>query len=184
MIPLGYLLKTVIAPAPDWMNSPRLRAVHSLSGCVSSNFGDYVDLWQHNGWWLFDSPDAVRRAAFSLGSDADRLSLFYYEAFNQQFIEATKSWEPIEPDAAFVTKVSKPDPAGITLSGYDVVAFSTGTSPECSPLSCNGLAASLPANERCLFDEFDTARLAIETGDFRNSEPGPFRIVAVYSVKT
>jgi hypothetical protein len=179
MIPLGYMLKTVTAPAPDWMNSQQVSAVHSLSGCVSPNFGDYIDLWQHNGWWLFDTPAAVRHAAESLNVSPQAFSLFYYEAFDRQFVEETNSWQPFTPEASFPTRVSRPDQASIRLSGYDVVTFSAGTSPECSPLSCNGLAASLPANDRGLFDSFDTAYAALERGDFHDSEPGPYRIIAV-----
>jgi hypothetical protein len=183
MIPLGYMLKKIMAPAPDWMNSPHVAAVHSLSGCVSADFGDYIDLWQHNGWWLFDSPDAVKKSASCLGVSSDALSLFYYEAFDRQFIEETESWEPFEPEASFPTNVSRPDENRMKLSGYDVVTFFVRTSPECSPLSCNGLAASVPVNERCLFDDFERAHAAIESGDFHDSEPGPYRIIAVYTVE-
>jgi hypothetical protein len=182
MIPLGYMLKTVTAPAPDWMNSPQVAAVHSLSGCVSPNFGDYIDLWQHNGWWLFDTAAAVRHAAESIGASTETLSLFYYEAFDQQFVEEANKWQPIIPEASFSTQISRPDQATIRLSGYDVVTFFAGTSPECSPLSCNGLAASLPANDHGLFDSFDAAYAAVENGNFHDSEPGPYRIIAVYLV--
>lgn len=182
MIPLGYMLKAVTTPAPAWMKSPQVRFVHSLSGCVSANFGDYINLWQHNGWWLFDSPAAVRHAAESLSVPSEALELFYYEAFSRQFNEDSKSWEPIEPETSFATQVTLPDQTRVSLSGYDVVTFFVRAGPECSPLSCNGLAASLPANARCLFDNFDLARSAVENGDFANSEPGPFRIIAVYKV--
>ena len=37
-------------------------------------------------------------------------------------------------------------------------------------------------NERCLFDTFEDAYAAIERGEFKDSEPGPYRIVAVYLV--
>lgn len=182
MIPLGYMLKTVTAPAPDWMNSPQVSAVHSMSGCVSPNFGDYIGLWQHNGWWLHNTPEAVRHTAESLGAFSEAVSLFYYEAFDRQFVGEAGCWQPIAPETSFPTQVSRPDPAAIRLSGYDVVTFSAGTSPECSPLSCNALAASLPTNDRGLFDSFDAAYDAVENGDFRDSEPGPYRIIAVYFV--
>ena len=70
----------------------------------------------------------------------------------------------------------------LRLAGFDVVTFSAGTSPECSPLTCCGLAAELGANGHCLFDSFDQARQALESSRFANSEPGPFRIFAVYTV--
>jgi hypothetical protein len=57
-----------------------------------------------------------------------------------------------------------------------------GTSPECSPLSCNSLAAAITFNRHCLFESLDQAKQSLETGQFDNSEPGPFRIFAVYTV--
>ena len=180
MIPLGYLLKNVASPAPEWMKAPKLFEIHSLSNCVSSDFADYIPLWKHNGWWLFDTPKAVQDAAASLGIAADQLSLFYYEAYDHQYDDESNCWQPISPDASFPTEVVPPDSA--TLSGFDVVTFYVGTSPECSPLSCNALAAELPVNERCLFETFEEAHAALEKGQFKDSEPGPFRIVAVYRV--
>jgi hypothetical protein len=68
------------------------------------------------------------------------------------------------------------------LAGYDVATFAAGTSPECSPLSCNGLAAELAANRHCLFESLEQAKQSLETGKFDHSEPGPFRIFAVYTL--
>jgi hypothetical protein len=69
------------------------------------------------------------------------------------------------------------------IEGYDIVTFSQGVSPECSPLSCNNLAADIPTNRHCLLDSFEEAKHLLESGLFNNSEPGPFRIFAVYSVE-
>jgi hypothetical protein len=86
------------------------------------------------------------------------------------------------PDASLATDVEPP--AARTLEGFDVVTFSAGTFPECSPLSCNGVAEEVPTNRHCLLPSFEAAVQAIESGKFANSEPGPFRIIAVYSVET
>jgi hypothetical protein len=67
------------------------------------------------------------------------------------------------------------------LEGYDVTTFFVGTSPECSPLSCNCLATEISVNGHCLFDTFEQAVQALEAGKLDNSEPGPFRIFAVYT---
>jgi hypothetical protein len=64
----------------------------------------------------------------------------------------------------------------------DVVTFYVQTSPECAPLSCNSLAAEVETNTRCLLQSFEHARALLENGTFNASEPGPYRIVAVYSV--
>ena len=181
MTPLGYMLKNVTSPAPEWVGASNVEAVHSLSKCVSPDFADYIPLWRHNGWWLFDTPEAVKDAAATKGSALGGLSLFYYEAFDRQYDDVTHCWQPFAPESSIPTHVVPPSSAA--LCGFDVVTFFVGTSPECSPLSCNGLAASIPVNERCLFDSFEAAYAAIEGGEFKNSEPGPYRIVAVYLVE-
>lgn len=180
MIPLGYMLKQVTEPAPEWMNASAVEAVHSLSNCVSSDFADYIPLWKHNGWWLFDSPETVQQAALEAGVPLQGLSLFYYEAFGQQFDDQAGAWQPLPPPDDFPTDVQPPTSA--LLSGFDVVTFCVGTSPECSPLSCNGLAVELGANDRCLFDSFEQAHRAVESGAFVDSEPGPYRVIAVYKI--
>jgi hypothetical protein len=68
------------------------------------------------------------------------------------------------------------------LEGYDVVTFSVGTSAECSPLSCCSLATEVETNEHCLLPSFERAQRLLNEGRFDNTEPGPFRIFAVYSV--
>lgn len=66
------------------------------------------------------------------------------------------------------------------LLGFDVVSFDAQTTPECSPLSCNNLAESIDVNEHCLLPSFESAKQLLESGTFDNSEPGPFRVFAVY----
>jgi hypothetical protein len=68
------------------------------------------------------------------------------------------------------------------LEGYDVVTFSVQTSPECSPLSCNNLAEGIRVNPHCLLSTFDEAKGHLEAGLFDGSEPGPYRIFAVYTI--
>ena len=65
-----------------------------------------------------------------------------------------------------------------------MVTFNSGAGPGCSPLSCNALAAEVPTNRHCLLQSFEAAMQAIESGRFAHTEPGPFRIIAVYSVGT
>ena len=59
------------------------------------------------------------------------------------------------------------------------MTYSSQTTPECSPLSCNSIAKEVAANEHCLLDSLDDAINLLETGVFDNSEPGPFRIISV-----
>ena len=179
MIPIGYLYK-ITASRPDWLPASAVIDICSLSGCISAPFADYVGFWEHNGFWLFDSPAVMERIALREGIDLSRASLFYYEAHDEEFDETSGGWTRFGPEPSIATRVEAP--AGERILGYDVVTFSAGTAPECSPLSCNGVAERQSVNEHCLFTSFDEARQALESAVFANSEPGPFRIIAVYAI--
>jgi len=179
MIPAGYMLKTVSAK-PASIKSSAVTDIHSLSGCISTNFADYVGHWRHNGYWLFNRPADMDEIVEQTGADRSKLTLFYFEVYEQEFDDDAKVWVVAAPEASFQTKVEKPSRS--RLMGFDVTSFSAGSSPECSPLSCNALADGMKVNEHCLFETFEDAKAALESGRFDNSEPGPFRIFAVYVV--
>ncbi len=50
------------------------------------------------------------------------------------------------------------------------------------PTSCNSLANEILTNAHCLLPDFDIAKRLVETGKFKDSEPGPYRIFAVYTL--
>jgi hypothetical protein len=43
MIPAGYMFKKVIS-RPAWLKAADVDDVFSLSGCISENFTDYIDV--------------------------------------------------------------------------------------------------------------------------------------------
>ena len=107
--------------------------------------------------------------------------LFYYEVYEYQFDEEARIWETFGPEPSFALEVKKP---GTTrLEGYDVVSFTVSSGPECSPLSCNGLANEIETSHHCLLSSFEGAKAVLEKGKFGNCEPGPYRIFAVHSVE-
>ena len=178
MVPAGYMAKRVV-PRPDWLGAPRVSSIYSVSGCIAENFADYINFWKHNGYWLFDSPQIVVTAARENGVDLAETVLFFYEVHELQFDSGV--WMRFEPEPSFGTMVSIPEAR--VLEGYDVVTFFARASPECSPLSCNALASEVETNARCLLQSFEQAQQLLEDGAFKNSEPGPYRIFAVYSVE-
>lgn len=178
MIPLGYLYKQ-IAARPPWLKAEQVADIYSISNCISDDFTDYIPYWKHNGYWLFNTPDIIVEIASEASLSLDGHTLFYYEAYELQYDEDDRTWLPFAPESSFVTDVVIP--VRKKLEGFDVASFSLHNLAECSPLSCNGLAAELPANAHCLFATLEEAKAALEQGDFDDSEPGPFRIVAVYS---
>jgi len=180
MIPAGYMSKNVAA-RPEWLKADGVEDVCAVSGCVSPAFADYIPFWKHNGYWFFNAGSDIEQLCRQQGIDAAGATLFYYEVFEKEFDEDARSWSAFEPEPSFPTQVQKPEHA--ELLGYDVTSFTVRTSPECSPLSCNSLATDMPVNRHCLFDRFEQAVEALEAGQFDNSEPGPFRIFAVYRVE-
>ncbi len=178
MLAIGYMYKQVTA-RPDWIKAPSVSDAYSLSSCISPYFAEYIDYWKHNGYWLFDSPQIIEALAAEHSISLEGMKLFYYEAHEEEFDDSQGKWVPYQPEASFITAIEAPNSK--TLEGFDVTSFTQGNSPECSPLSCNSCAESLSTNSHCLFSTFEEAVYAIENGAFENSEPGPYRIIAVYS---
>lgn len=108
-------------------------------------------------------------------------AMVYYEVYEQEYEEDKGQWDPYAPEPCFRTNVRVPDQK--LLMGFDVVSFTAQTSPECSPLSCHSLADEIQTNSHCLLSDFDTARQLLETGRFKDSEPGPYRIFAAYTLE-
>jgi hypothetical protein len=72
MIPAGFMAKRVVAMR-EWL--PQVSSIYSVSGCISTDFADYIQFWGHDGYWLFDSPEVIvdlaRRNTIDLaGNDA------------------------------------------------------------------------------------------------------------------
>jgi hypothetical protein len=163
MLPAGYMYKRVE------------RGIYSVSGCISKNFTDYIKHWRHNALWFFDAPAVLDEVAAAEGSGTKGLTLFYYEISPEQYEGA--SWSAFDASAPGVVV-----PAVKQLEGFDVVTFFGQSAPECSPLSCNGLGEGTTVNSHSLFGSFESAKQALDSGFFEYSEPGPYRIFAVYSL--
>jgi len=140
---------------------------------------DYIGFWRHNGYWFFDRPQIIQELASQSGLPLDDLTLFFYEVYEQEFDGEARQWFSFEPEP-FPTNVIPPSQR--EFRGYDIVTFSVGTSPECSPLSCNSLASAIPTNSHCLLDSLEEAKESLEAGRFEHAEPGPYRIFAVYTI--
>ncbi len=152
--------------------------VYSVSNCINKDFADYFHYWKHNGYWLFDSPEIIHAVAHDNQIQLEGTRLFYYEVYENEF--DGKNWLPYQSNASFTTNVLLPPYK--TLEGFDVVTFYAHGSPECSPLSCNGMANEIRTNEHCLLVSFEEAHAKVSAGAFEAAEPGPYRIFAVYSV--
>ncbi len=168
----------LVRKKPDWLQAPHVEDIYSVSNCNCQNFADYIPYWKHNGYWFFDSPEIIKTVAKENSIQLGGTSLFYYEAYEMEF--DGEAWHPYSPEPSFPTNVIVPSRK--QLEGFDVVNFTARTSPECSGLSCSSLANDLRTNAHCLFGSFDEAETNVSNGAFNESEPGPYRIFAVYSV--
>ena len=63
-----------------------------------------------------------------------------------------KSWSPYEAESSLPTDIIPPQEK--VLEGFDVVTFYAKNAPECSPLSCNGIAKEIRTNQHCLLKSF------------------------------
>ena len=168
-----------VAAAPAWLGVSTMADVYSLSNCISPHFIDYINYWRHNGYWLFDSPEIMEKLAKEAHADLANVTLFYYEMYEYEFDDSIEDWVVVTSDPSFVTNVR--EPVAKCLQGFDVVSFSLHASPECSPLSCNEIAKEILVNQHCLLNTFEEAKRYIEQGAFKKSEPGPYRIIAIYT---
>lgn len=184
MIPAGYMFKFVSALAGE-VTAANVIDFFSAGACgsgISPCFAEYIPYWKHNGYWFFNSPDVMIEIARQNGIDLAGMTLFFYEIYE---FECDKplghdelQWIPFQCEPSFTTDVLLCNEK--ILAGYDVVEFSLRNSPECSLLSCCNLAEHFDVNSHCLFDTFEEAKKAVESGQFHDSEPGPYRILAVY----
>ena len=179
MRPLGYMYKRVES-RPEWLAAPQVHDVYSLSGCISEYFADYIPFWEHNGFWLFDLPAKLRQVAADNALRLDGMKLFYYEAYEKEYDRDKKLWVSFEPEASFGTNIQSPESK--QFEGYDITTFSVHTSPECSPLSCNSCATEIATNKHCLLDSLEEAKMILENDRLGACEPGPYRIIAIYSI--
>ncbi len=177
MIPVGYMAKLIPASVPEWLAAPSVRDVYSVSSCVNDDVLD-VPRWDQNGYGLFNSPEDVRAAAAIKGINLRGTHLFYYEAYELEF--DGEIWSPLAPEKAYPTCVRIP--LQKCLEGFDVVSDCDGPNSH-SPLSCNSIAADVITNEHCLFKTAEEAIAALTGELFKDGEPGPYRIFAVYVVE-
>jgi hypothetical protein len=184
MIPAGYAAKRPIARPLDWepmASLTHITEICSVSNCMAVNTppGWFWDGNDDNKFWMANSPDVIVNIARAEEADLRGTRLYYYEAHDLEYddTESPPQWLPYL-SASGPGPVVRPDV--MTLVGYDVVAYSVGSAPGCSPLSCNAIAAEVVTNAQCLYATFEEAMSALENGIFLNSEPGPFRIFAVY----
>lgn len=174
MIPVGYNAK-IIRPPAEWLGNSKVKEILSVSECISESPIDHTSLWMCNNWLLYSSPKALNQALAKTENVSPQLRRFFYEAYEQTIFQ--DCWEPIEDPPEHVIR---PDESFV-LRGYDIVCFTSGVAPECSPLSCNSGAKEFPVNRYCLIHTLNDALKIAEAIDKDGGyEPGPYGIMSVW----
>jgi len=173
MIDAGYFAKRVM-PRPDHLDAHGVREICSVSECMSPGAADWIAAWRHNGLgWFNRVADAL-----SVVPEAQRheFRVFAYRVHPEVFRGGTRSPLSLPADVQ-----PEPLPPDFKTLGFDSASKSSaeGLSLECSPLSCNGLAAELTVNEHCLFPTLAAAIAGAERFAVEQPEPGDYYVVEV-----
>lgn len=177
MIPAGYLYKQIAEP--QGLGCRHVTKIYAVSACISKNFTDYIPYWKHNQYWFFNTPEDMD-SIIDRQTIAGEFELLFYELYEKEFDEEEQAWQEFRGEESFGYDVKLP--LHKDFLGFDIVNYTYGTSPECSPLSCNLLCREVDVNEHCLLDDFEHAMQLTETLNQNRAEPGPYRIIAVHRV--
>ena len=130
----------------------------------------WVDSWRHNDLGLFDTAE-IAESVIPI-DEREAFTILAYSIWDRMFDNGVEMPLPIA-----LSDRPGPEPAFTTL-GFDAVEWSHN-SFSCSPLSCNGGAATFSTNELCLFRTVDEATAGAREFSSGNWEPGPYWIVEV-----
>jgi len=169
----GYFARRVM-PKPAHLDAPGVREICSVSECMSPGADDWIAAWRHNGLgWFNRVADAL-----SVVPEGQRheFRVFAYRVHPEVFRDGRRRGLSVPADVR-----PEPLPPGFRTIGFDSAGKSSaeGLSLECSPLSCNGLAAELPVNEHCLFPSLAAAIAGAERFGTEQPEPGDYYVVEV-----
>lgn len=171
---IGYFPKRTMQ-RPDWLKSAGVVEICSTSNCISSGPENWVDHWQHNEMWVYDTPEL----AWSVVPEDERSTydLYAYQIYPVRFTQDGQ--QTYTPPPLQIQPLSP----NFELLGYDAVSRCYDNSFECSPLSCNHMAEEIHVNPHCLLDDSDTALVHAAKFEASGCEPGPYYVVAVWRLK-
>jgi len=171
MIDGGYAVRRVAAAPADVMFRG-VREICSVSDCISQSPEQWINTWLHNDFGWFN---AVTDALQMLPEETVH-RLFAYRVHDEVFRKGAAL--PLEAPA---NVAPEPIPATFETVGFDAISRSKTTTRgfDCSPLSCNSMAAECSANEQCLFATLDAAIDAARRFSIDQPEPGDYYVVEV-----
>jgi hypothetical protein len=173
LLDAGYYPK-LVAWRPEYPHTPAISHVLSVSHHISLAPDRWIDGWRHNELGFFN---LIADAQALMSRDAAiGYRLFGYRILPQVFIgDDALSWVPppdVRPEEGLTRFISH---------GFDVVSrWSSDTLGfDCSPLSCNGLAAEIETSAGCLFATLETAIAGARRFAREQPEPGAYYVLEV-----
>jgi hypothetical protein len=173
VIDAGYFAKRV-APKPDWLTAASVREICSASDCISVAPDGWIEPWLHNEFgWFNRVADAL---AVIPPDEKPAFRLFAYRIYPEVFRAGARHELTVPADVH-----PDPIPGTFTFLGFDSVSKSMESvlGFECSPLSCNAMAAAMDTNEYCLFDSLEAAVAGATRFSIEQPEPGDYYIIEV-----
>ena len=179
---LGFRAKRPWVPDPGWLPSQQtgVAVVCSVSDCLSKPPEDWIVRWDFNRAACYDTEEAAAKTIPQ--GEQGQYVLFAYSLVPYT-VDRSGRRVPADVDRLFPTTLP-PLPqsmglAGYTGLGYDVVSFGRSSFFECSPLSCNGMAAEIAVNRYCLIDRIDDALDVARRFEEEQPEPGTYLVIEV-----
>lgn len=168
---VGFFPKLTME-APPHLAAAGVSEIGAVTNCMSSPPDGWIDAWRHNDLGFYDSEEAALSVVPP--DDAPSYDLYAYELIPVEYAEELELMD-VAPAPGRV-------PSGYEFLGYDVVTRSMADFFECSPLSCNGGATTIPVNRHCLVATLEDAYTALlRIGDASEGyEPGPYYLFAVH----
>ncbi|MEQ1670129.1 MAG: hypothetical protein ABL893_04655 [Hyphomicrobium sp.] len=184
---IGYCAKIVAEP-PEWLETEAVEEICSVSNCVSHEPDGFADANPaRNAMWLFPSETAAS-ASVKPPDDIEDFDIFAYKLLPIVFgdegeqLELEEGTEQSAYDSA--SRTAEPLPPDFELLGYDCPNKGSADWPqsgfECSPLSCNGMAAEIQVNAYCLLDTLAEALVVASRFGKEQPEPGGYYVVEVW----
>jgi hypothetical protein len=170
LVSAGYFPKRTLR-RPDWLKAPGVVEICSVSTCISPGPESWIEAWKHNELGWYDSPDLAWAV---VPREAEGFEVFAYSLAPVVFVEG--SARHLAPSLPAVTQ----RPACYEPVGFDAVSKSVSSFFECSPLSCNNMAAEVSVNRYCLIETFAEATAVAGRFSREQPEPGAYYVVEVW----
>lgn len=177
---LGYMPRKR-TPPPAWVENASIQEICSVSECIAPGPPDWVDRWVHNDFGFCNS---IEEALSLVPPGDEQYAVHAFEILPVRFAKGCRSPLAIDRPLGGQEKLFRPvGPEPLSEEfvplGYDVASTTHTPFFECSPLSCNNLAASVAVNRYCLVDDLPAAEALAVRFSLEEPEPGDYFVLRV-----